>query len=47
MDKVPGTELILYQFQPNSSQKMERMSNKKDWLYFNLNFLMPSQSNIG
>eukprot|EP00957_Ditylum_brightwellii_P077515 5890039-Ditylum_brightwellii.AAC.1 len=37
MNKVLGTEIILYWFKPNSSQK-DRVGNKKDALYFNLNF---------
>jgi len=48
IDKVPGTEIILYRLKPNSSQK-ERMSNKKDPLYFNLNFFdsIPEYHRVG
>eukprot|EP00957_Ditylum_brightwellii_P122489 9341175-Ditylum_brightwellii.AAC.1 len=48
MDKVPGTDTILYRLKPNSSQK-ERMPNKKDPLYFNLNFFdgIPEYHRVG
>eukprot|EP00957_Ditylum_brightwellii_P007213 548018-Ditylum_brightwellii.AAC.1 len=49
MDKVPGTEIILYRFKSNSSQKKERMGDNKDPLYFNLNFFdgIPEYHRIG
>jgi len=48
MDKVPGTEIILYRFKPNSSQK-ERMSTGDPPLYFNLNFFdgIPEYHRVG
>jgi len=48
MKKVPGSEIILYRFKPNSSQK-ERMSTGDPPLYFNLNFFdgIPEYHRVG
>jgi len=48
MDKVPGTEIILYRFKPNSSQK-KKIDDKKDPLYYNLNFFdgIPEYHRVG